>query len=189
MNVILTDDPLRAKMLCAHHLENAVAVRENEGSFAYMGSYKNASIILISSGYGDEALLASLCDIKRLGAERLIYLGECTSDTRHYALRSVILAEGGDRSLLSKANRAAARYTIPVFVHPVCTPGDTTAECCGITDSATGTVYGYTLKNSLAALSVLTVSLNTERNEQMEQHERSSRLYAAALLVFETLAI
>jgi len=184
--VILTDDPLRAKMLWAHHLENAVLLGEAGDNIALMGSYNDTPIALVSIGSGCDELLTYLEDFKRFNVAEVIYMGECISTASQYPLRTVILANGGSPELLSSAGLAASKHQIPVMVEPTVLYGNAPPDYGGIIDTVTEAFYEQTLDYKINVLSVLTVSENTATGEQMEEHERRSRLYAAARLVFET---
>ena len=177
--VILTDDTLRAKMLAAHHLEHAVAVCERDNVLVYNGSYKNTAIALIATNINSDAISNYLPD--ESGKAEVVYIGTCVSAVRRYALRSVVLAESGDNSLLERACLAASKLGIPVIRHPVGTGY--------LEDPHTAAFFTYAKEHGVAALSVLTVSENIETGEQMEEHERRSRLYNAARLTLELLAL
>ena len=186
--VILTDDPLRAKMLAAHHLEHAKLIREQGDTLEYLGSYNGTAIALVSSGFDRGAVPFCARRSGQLGAFEIIYIGECVSSKRGLPLRSVIIAEGGGRKLLARTLSAAARYAIPAGVLPVAASG-TAQSGADISDSVSGELYESAKEHGFAALAVLTVSENTETGERMEEHERRSRLYAAARLVFESMAL
>ncbi|MCL2767591.1 MAG: hypothetical protein FWE49_02560, partial [Synergistaceae bacterium] len=108
--IILTDDPLRAKMLAAHHLECNTLVYELGDVLAYSGSYKNVAIAVVSSGFGSGAVLSCCEGLAGLGAAEIIHLGACTSTDELHGLRSVILASGGSQNLLTRAKYSAKRY-------------------------------------------------------------------------------
>lgn len=191
-SVILTDDPMRARMLAAHWLENATQIYELRGMAGYTGSYKGAEIALLSSGYGESAALLYLHEAVRLGARRVVYTGECISHHTDVRLRDIVIPEGGDAVLLRRALAASKEYGIPVKALPVATDDrfflrevPASAE---VTDFAAGAVAEYAAGHGIAALSVLTVSRNTKSGEAVEEHERQSRFHDAARLVFETLA-
>jgi len=188
MRAIITDDPLRIKMLAAHHLDNAVIKHEQGDELVYTGNYRRTAVALISAGFEQDAVPEYLRLAKQYGVEEIIYIGECVSASRLHPLRSVILAEGGDRALLERSYAAASRSDIRVTVQPVLTHGSAAGDFGGATDAITKEIYVRANENGIAAISVLTVSENTETGEKMEEHERRSRLYPAALLVFETLA-
>ena len=187
--IILSDDPLRIKMLAAHHLENAVLLYEQGDRLLYTGHYKGAEVALFSAGFGCGAVLEFAQKAKKLGLEELIYIGACTAVTDRYPLRAVILADSGSQGLLNRALTAAARYAIPAYVRTVLPPESAPGENIDITDSVAGSLYEQAGIDGVKALSILTVSENTKTGEKMEEHELRSRFYAAARLVFETMAL
>ena len=187
--VIISDDPLRVKMLAAHHLENAVLMFEQDDILVWFGSYNGTAIALVSAGFNTGSVSEYLEDAKRLGVTELIYIGECISASSRFALRSVILADGGESGLLARAQKAGVKYSIPVAVQPVFTRGSITPDFKGLADEDTGGLYEQAEKLGIAALSILTVTKNTDTGEQMEEHERRSRLYNAARIAFETLTL
>lgn len=239
-SIVLTDDPLRAKMLVAHNLEYSTQTYEQGDILIYSGSYKGVPIALASTGFGSSAVFSCLQDVINSGtgdranvpgctaaenAERpaagslgpaclsehireVVFIGECTGAEAKDGLGTVILANGGSRSFLSRALAAAKHCEIPVKVRSVSQIGamqqDAGANVSGspvfadasaadseggISDEITCALYEHTRASGLEALSILTVSENTETGEKMEEHERRSRFYAAARLVFETLAL
>ena len=187
--VILTDDPLRAKMMAAHHLENAVLLYENGDELLYFGSYNGTAIALVAVGFDNEAFPGFIREAAKLDVTEVIYIGGCASITDRYPLRTVILADGGCRNLQNRALTAAARCAITAAVRTVASPDGVTGEGIDITDSVTGAFYMEARSYNIKALSILTVSENTKTGEKMEEHERRSRFYAAARLVFETFAL
>ena len=193
VRAIMTDDPMRVRMLAAHWLENAKVLFELRGMIGYTGNYKDAELTLIAAGYGESAAMLYLDDACLLGARRVIYMGECISHVCSVKLRDVILAEGGDAALMQCALTVSGRFSIAatardvttndrMFIEESVTPGD-------ITDFASGAVARFAAGRELAVLSVLTVSQNTATGERIEEHERQSRFNAASQLVFETLAM
>ena len=186
--LIISDDPMRVKMLAAHHLEYAALMFEDSDELLYFGSYNGIDIALAAAGFGSGAVPEFARRVSESGVEEIIYIGGCAAITDRYALRTVVLADGGSRSLLNRALTTAARYGIPVVTRTVLPPGGVTGECVDITESITGSLYKQAQDDGVKALSVLTVSENTKSGEIMEEHERRSRLYAAARLVFETMA-
>ena len=187
--VIMTDDPLRAKMLAAHHLENAVPILEQGGLMVYFGSYKQISIALVSTGFDPGITLEYIHGAKKAGVTEILYIGECVSASRCLALRTVILADCGHAGLRERARSAASQYSIPVTIRPVLLRANTAPGFDGAADGITEEIYAHAGENGVAALSVLTVSENIATDEKMEEHERRSRLYSAARLVFETAAL
>jgi len=184
---ILTDDPLRARMLAAHHLEYSELIYEQGDVLIFSGSYTETPLAVISAGFGSGEILSSLEKIGNLGAKKVIYIGACVSTTARYGLRTVVLARGGSDDLLSCAQAAAVQYDITIMTETVLPPGSDNAEG-GISDVVTGALYEAARTENIEALSVLTVSENKVTGEKMEEHEVRSRFYAASRLAFETAA-
>ena len=187
--VILTDDPLRAKMLAAHHLEYYTLIYELGDVLVYSGSYKNVAIAVVSSGFGSGGVLSCCGELAGLGAAEIIYLGACTSTDEMHGLRSVILASGGSQNLLTRAKYSAKRYGLRTTVWTVFEAGAKRPEEGCIINDVTGALYGLAGEGGFKALSVLTVSEDMARGEKMEEHEMRSRFYTASRLAFETLAL
>ena len=185
LKVILTDDPLRARMLSAHHLEYSEMIYEQGDVLIYSGSYACTPLAVISAGFGSGEVLLSLEKIGNLGVKEVIYIGACVSTTSRYGLRTVVLARGGSDDLQSCAQAAAAQYDITVITETLLPPGSDNAEG-GISDIVTGALYETARTENIKALSVLTVSENKVTGEKMEEHEIRSRFYAASRLAFET---
>ena len=193
IHAVMTDDPMRARMLAAHWLDDAKVIYELRGMIGYTGTYLGVPLTLLSSGFGDASAIMYLHDARLLGMQRVFYIGECISHARGIKLRDVIIATGGDPALMQCALAAAGEHSIPVAVHAVATHesvlADDTETRSDITDFASEAISKYTTANGIAALSILTVSQNTATGERIEEHERQSRFHAASKLVFEALAL
>jgi len=194
--IILTDDPLRAKMMWAHNLEYASQVYEQDDVLVYAGSYKDVPITLASAGFGKSAVLSFLRVIfENSGEEKaeVVYIGECAATTDERSLRDVIIANGGSNGLQARAQDAAKRNGMQTTVATIKPEGESKPDeesigHSGITDEVTHAMYDCAKAEGAASLSILTISENRKTGEKMEEHERRSRLYAAARLAFETLA-
>jgi len=192
--VILTEDPMRAKMLSAHHLEYSALDYEQGDTIAYTGSYKETPIALASTGIGSSAVLTYINENKTLEATEIIYIGGCKSTTDKPTtnggeLRTVVLATGGSQNLLNRAIKAAKQNGIAVTTQTVKPPDMANTLENVIVCEITGALYERARNDGIEALSILTVSENTKTGEKIEEHEKQSRYYAAARLVFETLAL
>jgi len=165
---ILTDDPMRAKILVAHHLEYAEPVYENGDVFIYNGSYNGSGISLISAGSTPPP--SCVKELKSLGVSGLLYIGDCSS-IRH-PLRTVIL--NGDSALLDRAKKEASQIDVPITI------------CDNFTAPYAAELHEQANQYGLSALSILTVSKNLRTNEETENNPRT-RLYPAATLAFELL--
>ena len=192
-NIIMTDDPMRTKMLAAHLLENSEIIYELRGMVGYSGSYKKQKIAIASVGFGESSALLYLHDAAALGGKRIVYLGECISTTANIGLREVIISNSGDRQLISQTLATARELSIVANPRNVVTDDRFQIDDGGLTgdviDFASGVISTYALKRKIAIVAILTVSRNLATGESMEEHERQSRMNDAARLAFETLAM
>jgi len=188
-NVVLTDDPLRAKMLVAHHLEYSTPVYEQDEVLIYSGGYKGVPIAVVSAGFGHGAVLLCLDELIKPGVEKVIYISACASSIGHVGIGSVVLASGGSSGIFNKAITAAAKFGITASTQPVTSSCVTSPEDGCITEDTTHKLYEQASDACVEALSILTVSDNTLSGEKMEEHEIRSRFYAASRLAFETFAL
>jgi len=187
--VIMTDDPMRARMLSAHHLEYSTLIYESGDILVYSGSYNGVPIALVSTGFGSGAVLSYLRELKAHGVKEIIYIGACVSTSARHGLRSVILSDGGGKSLLGRAYVAAKHCEISISTQAVMPKDGTQSGKTGIIDGVTGALYEQAKADGIEVLSVLTVSENTATGEILDDHERRSRFYAASRLVFEIFGI
>jgi purine-nucleoside phosphorylase len=202
--IILTDDPLRVKMLVAHHLEYARLVSELRGMSAYVGEYESARIAVLGVGYGEPALLAWLAEALDCGADTAVYIGECVSQSEDLDLRDVILASAacgargaslpdagllGEAALVARKLDFAARQA-EVFTDDTYWLDDEKAASSGkpAIDFATGAFYWKSAFEGAKALSILTVSENALTGRRIDEAERQSRFNNASRLAFELLA-
>jgi purine-nucleoside phosphorylase len=207
---IFTDDPLRAKMLVAHHLDHATLVSEQRGMVAYSGDYDGVSTAVISTGFGESALLQWLHEAAACGVKEALYLGECISQSDLFRLRDVVLASAAEgrnvdtpdladdpgcralanQSLLTRATNASIRLGVDVVTETVFTDDrfwlyheETQFR---IIDFVSNAFYRYAHHIGVSPLSILTVSERYPTGERMEEADRQSRFHEAALLAFKT---
>ena len=180
--IIITDDPLRARVLVSHHLEFSKLLRENGDFFVFNGSYKGTPLSVVSAGCGKDNLQGSLGLIKKLGALQVIYISTCVSTTRMYDIKSLILGAGGSKKMIDLALDTAMQQETTVHVEEIGTQGD-------ILNDVTAMLYDYASANDIEALALLTVSENTATGAKMEENEVRSRLYPASSLAFEIMAL
>jgi len=91
--VLLPGDPLRAKFLAEHYLENAVCYNEVRGILGYTGTYRGKKVSVQGTGMGMPShsiyVHELICDF---GAKQLIRIGSCGALQPDIALRDIILA-------------------------------------------------------------------------------------------------
>jgi len=176
-------------MLNAHHLEYSTPFFERGDALAFTGGYNGVPMAVVSTGFGKDNVLSGIHNVIGLGATEVVYIGACLSTTGRHDIRDVILAAGGNQSILNKAITAASLFGITVSTRTVLSSDGAQPEEGCIIDDITGGFYELAQINGIKALSILTVSENTINGEKMEEHEVRSRFYAASRLVFELFAI
>ena len=194
--IIITDDPLRARVLVSHHLEFSKLLRENGDFFVFNGSYKGTPLSVVSAGCGKDNLQESLGLIKQLGAIQVLYISTCVSTTSRYDIKSLILGAGGSNKMIDLALVTARQHETAVHVETIETQGagssdadfssDIISAC--VHNDVTAMLYDFAYANDIEALALLTVSENTATGAKMEENEVRSRLYPASSLAFEIMA-
>jgi purine-nucleoside phosphorylase len=176
-------------MLVAHHLEYAKQDSKQGDVSISIGSYKDIPLAVVFKGNENSEFLACIRKLIARGVKEIIYMDACISHTGRYPLRSVILASGGSANLLKHANFASKQFNLPVQKATVLKTGSKLpVEGC-ITDDITEELYLIAQETNINALSILTVSENTETGEKVETHEFHSRFHTAARLAFETIVM
>jgi len=195
--IIITDDPLRARVLVSHHLEFSRLLRENGDFFVFDGSYKSTPLSVVSTGYGKDNLPESLNLLKQLGAIKILYLSTCVSTTSRYDIKSLILGAGGSKKMTGLALDTAKQQEIAIYLETIGTQGvgfssiDFSSDISSpyILNDVIAMLYDYASANDIEALALLTVSENTTTGAKMEENEAKSRLYPASALAFEIMAL
>ncbi len=91
--VLLPGDPLRAKYIAEHYLENAVCINQIRGMLGYTGTYKGEKVTVFATGMGMPSMgiyAYELC--KFYGAKEFIRIGTCGAKKDFLHLRDLILA-------------------------------------------------------------------------------------------------
>ena len=199
---IITDDPMRVKMLAAHYLENAVIVSEKRGMIAYSGNIDGTPLCLLSSGYGESALLNWLYDAYGYGVREVIYIGECISRLSELKLRSIVVPhkaigkssnEQPSSILLEKAKNTAARINLRAYTAETYTDDrywtkeDSVFKGKNIIDCTACGLFRFAREKGINALVILTVSEHAVTGERVDEAERQSRFFDASRLTFEIL--
>jgi purine-nucleoside phosphorylase len=103
--VLLPGDPLRAKYIAEHHLDDPRQVNAVRNAFAYTGTYRDMPVSVLGTGMGiPSASIYSHELVTQYGVQRLVRVGSCGSVQDHVVLRDVILAAGACTD--SNVNRA-----------------------------------------------------------------------------------
>lgn len=103
--VLLPGDPLRAKHIAEHHLDDARQVNAVRNAFGYTGTYRGMPVSVLGTGMGiPSASIYTHELVVEYGVKRLVRVGSCGAVRDDIALRDVILAVGACTD--SNVNRA-----------------------------------------------------------------------------------
>lgn len=92
--VLLPGDPLRAKYIAEHFLENAVCYNEVRNMFGFTGTYKGHRISVQGTGMGVPSISIYINELmQEYGVKKLIRVGTCGALQKDVKVRDVILAQ------------------------------------------------------------------------------------------------
>ena len=111
--VIMSGDPLRAKYIAEHFLDEYKMVNDVRNMFGFTGYYKGKRVTIFSHGMGIPSIGIYAYELyKEYDVKKIIRLGTCGSNNRNVKLRDVILA--------------TSAYSVSTF--PLLFDGDTEKE-------------------------------------------------------------
>lgn len=94
-SVLLPGDPLRAKYIAEHFLENATCYNEVRGMYGYTGFYNGKKVSVQGTGMGQPSLSIYVTELfKFYGVQKAVRVGTCGAVQPTTKLRDVILASG-----------------------------------------------------------------------------------------------
>lgn len=92
--VLMPGDPLRAKHIAEHFLEEVSCYNEVRGMLGFTGKYKGKRISVQGSGMGIPSIAIYANElIREYGAKRLIRVGTCGAMQKHVKVRDLVLAQ------------------------------------------------------------------------------------------------
>ena len=110
--VLMPGDPLRAKYIAEHFLEDAVQVNGVRNCLGFTGTYKGRRVSVQGSGMGIPSLSIYVNELATIyGVKTIIRVGSCGGMADDVELRDVILASG------STTDSAVAANTFGPGVH------------------------------------------------------------------------
>ena len=93
--VLMPGDPLRAKFIAEHYLENVRKVNGVRNMFGYTGTYKGKEVTVMGSGMGMPSIgIYSYELYKFYGVENIIRIGSCGSYQPNIDLYDIIICQG-----------------------------------------------------------------------------------------------
>jgi len=91
--VLMPGDPLRAKYIAEHYLENAVLVNEVRGMLGYTGKYHGKDISVMASGMGMPSMAIYSYELFNFfDVDNIIRIGTAGAVSDKLGLRDVVLA-------------------------------------------------------------------------------------------------
>ena len=91
--VLMPGDPLRAKYIAEHYLDNPKQINGVRGMLGYTGKYKGKDITVMASGMGMPSIgIYSYELYKFYNVENIIRIGSCGSYSKDIKLYDIILA-------------------------------------------------------------------------------------------------
>ncbi len=107
--VLMPGDPLRAKYIAEHYLENVVQVNGVRNMFGYTGTYKGKKISVMGSGMGMPSIgIYSYELYTTYHVETIIRIGSCGAYSNDLDIYDVIIAQGA-----STDSNWAHQYNLP----------------------------------------------------------------------------
>ena len=91
--VLMPGDPLRAKYIAEHYLENAVLVNEVRGMLGYTGTYKGKNLSVMASGMGMPSMAIYSYELfKFFEVDNIIRIGTAGAVSSKLGLRDIVFA-------------------------------------------------------------------------------------------------
>ena len=91
--VLMPGDPLRAKYIAEHYLEDAVLVNEVRGMLGYTGTYKGKNLSVMASGMGMPSMAIYSYELfKFFEVDNIIRIGTAGAVSSKLGLRDIVIA-------------------------------------------------------------------------------------------------
>lgn len=117
--VLMPGDPLRAKYIAEHFLENAVLVNNVRGVNGFTGTYKGKRVSVMASGMGMPSMGIYSYELFRYyDVDNIIRVGTAGALTADLKLRDVVLGMGACTN-----SNFAAQYQLPGTFAPIASFG------------------------------------------------------------------
>ncbi len=112
--VLMPGDPLRAKYVADHYLENPVLFNSVRNMFGYTGTYKGKEVSVMGSGMGVPSMVLYAYELFNFfGVEAIIRIGSAGGIADNVKVRDVLIAMSA-----STNSDAGSAYDIPGVLAP-----------------------------------------------------------------------
>ena len=113
--VLMPGDPLRAKFIAEHYLEDAVLVNNVRGIQGYTGYYKGKRVSVMASGMGQPSIGIYSYELYHFyGVESIIRVGSCGAFDRDLHVKDLVIAMGACTN-----GNYASQYRLPGTFCPI----------------------------------------------------------------------
>ena len=94
-HVLMPGDPLRAKWIAEHFLDDAECYSQVRGMLGFTGTYRGERVSVQGSGMGLPSLSIYVNELLReYGVRSIVRVGSCGALTEDLALRDIVIASG-----------------------------------------------------------------------------------------------
>ena len=108
-------DPLRAKFIAEHYLENAVCYNTVRGMYGYTGTYAGIPVSIQGSGMGMPSIGIYSYELYHMyGVKRILRVGTAGGVADHIHLRDIVLGQASCTD-----SNYAAQYHLPGTFAPI----------------------------------------------------------------------
>ena len=129
--VLMPGDPLRAKFIAEHFLENAVCYNEVRGMYGYTGTYHGVRISVQGSGMGMPSMgIYSYELYHEYQVERILRIGTAGAVADHVRLRDIVLGQAACTDSNYAAQYGLSGTFAPIASYALLTL--MTAQVCGL---------------------------------------------------------
>lgn len=113
--VLMPGDPLRAKFIAEHFLDNPVCVNNVRGVNGYTGTYRGKRVSVMASGMGQPSIGIYSYELYNFyGVKTIIRVGSCGSFDKDLHARDIIIAMGACTN-----GNYASQYRLPGTFCPI----------------------------------------------------------------------
>ncbi|HEC10385.1 MAG TPA: purine-nucleoside phosphorylase [Acidimicrobiales bacterium] len=192
--VLMPGDPLRARYVAEHHLEDARLVTEVRGILGYTGTFSGQRVSVMASGMGIPSISIYATELYReYGVQNIIRIGTCGGLAPDLSLRDVVVGVGASTD--SNTNRmrlmgfdlaATASYEIVRAIDDSARESGTSVVMGGIFSSDLFYLPDETIMDRLAAAGILAVEMEAAGLYGIALTEK--RRAAAMMTVTDNLA-
>ena len=114
--VLMPGDPLRAKYIAEHFLENPVLVNNVHGVQGYTGTYEGTRVSVMASGMGMPSIgIYSYELFNFFGVENIMRIGSAGSINPDIHVRDIVIGQGACTD-----SRYAEQFHLPGTFAPIC---------------------------------------------------------------------